>query len=792
MRFGQFFLLVLICWNVSCSLYSDDDRLNHGYPYNIGVPSILHKYDIDDPESVIKAKRVFEDNRQENDDDDIDYGTFEENESYRDYERGYSNWYLRSYDESSNGYQDNKICETNDCHNAAAEIKNGLDTSADPCQDFDQFACGGWRSRNPIPKSQSQWTQFMKLWHHEETLLKDVIERQANSSENSSAALIYSWYSSCLNETERKQSGDKPLLGLILELGSSSVITPFTWFPFGWMFVDHVVLLNRLAIHPFFLVTPRNDLLNSSRVLLTFSPSKTLLGSPNFYFGKGTYYKDVRYAYIKLMIHLIIKLRRSFGMDRINSVYSFRNQIANIFKLEYYIARVLYSKKKTTYHIMSLNRLQREIPWFPWKLYIHKLYFNVKQKKPITGNEMIAIFRLNVLKKITRILKLTPKSIKANFLMWNIAYQFTGDISADYETVRHRFVVAMYGDRQRKARWRECVSSTSAALSMAVGKLFVEETFDEHSKMRAEKIIEDIRQQLIKDFENISWMDKDTTKNAEEKAKAILKNIGFPKFVLNETLVRYYYAGMSFHPEKFLNNIILRRLIISHNTLTSREVKPDRQRWSMAPQQINAYYSQEFNKIVFPAGILQPPFWHASYPMSIQYGGLGFVVGHEISHGFDVNGMHYDKNGNYIGWWTNSSKNAFKLKSHCLSGQYSNYTVFGKNINGVTTLGENIADNGGIRLAYKAYKEWKKNNGTNEKTLPGLPFSHDQLFFLKGAQLWCANIRKKVALNMIDTDPHTLKMFRIIGPFSNSVAFSKAFKCPSGSRMNPVKKCRVW
>ncbi|XP_028418606.1 neprilysin-4-like [Dendronephthya gigantea] len=781
MRFYQLFSVILICWNVRASLDSEGSGINHGYPYNIDVPSVLRKYDIYDTGKSIEAKRASDESQQSEEDDETDYGTYEHAESHRDYEREYLNWNWRSYDQSNVYQARGKTCKTKECYSAAEEVKSGLDMSIDPCQDFDRFACGGWRSHNPIPKSQSQWTQFTKLWQQEEALLRDLIERQANSSANSSAALVYAWYSSCLNETERKKSGDKPLLELILQLDSCPLISPSTWSPHRWSFVDHFVWLNRLAIHPFFF-----------KSIVDAESFADVVGVSRFLHRQWNILQRSAKSIHQNDDSSFLKLRESLGLSHINSVYSFRNMIVNILILESNIAKVLLRWKMPTYQKMTLNRLQREIPEFPWKLYIQKLYSNITQKKPITGDEMIGVSKLGALKRIAHILRFTPKSIKANFLMWNIAYHFSGDISSDYEIVRHRFVVAMYGNQQRKARWRECVSSTSAALSMALGKLFVEEHFDMHSKNRAEKIIEDIRQQLMKDFENISWMDNTTTKNAKEKAEAIVKNIGFPKFILNDTLVGYYYSGMSFSPEKFLRNIIVRRIVISRNTLMSREIKPNRARWSMAPQEINAYYSQEYNKIVFPAGILQRPFWHASYPMSMQYGGLGYIVGHEISHGFDVSGMHYDKNGNYISWWTKSSKYAFLMKSLCLRDQYSNYTIFGKHMNGIATLGENIADNGGIRLAYKAYQKWKKDNGSDEQLLPDFPFTNEQLFFLKGAQMWCANIRKKVALNMIDTDEHTLKMFRIIGPFSNSEAFSKAFKCPPGKRMNPVKKCRVW
>ncbi|XP_046850701.1 endothelin-converting enzyme 1-like [Xenia sp. Carnegie-2017] len=794
MSLGGFIFIVLLWWKVtnsSASVYNSK-LVENDYPYNIKDNSASHQYDIDDPESSRNAreKSFPEISQTKLKNDNVDYGTYEQTSRYqqREYERGYSSWLLRTYDDSS---EDKNTCKTKDCQTVANEIRNSIDMSVHPCEDFDKFACGGWRSLNPIPESQSQWTQFTKLWKHEETLLRDLIQRQENSSANTTSSLIFAWYTSCLNETERKRNGDKTLLKLIAELGSCPILTRSSWCAQNWSFVNRLVQLNQISIHPFFLLMPRDNLVNSSQILLTLSPSKLLLESENFYLGKGSYHSSVFKAYTKLMIELILKLRGSLRFHDIASLLNFRNQIANMLRLEIFMAKIWKSTSKFVYAIISLNRLQREIPWFPWKYYILRLYSGINLAKPITGDEMIAIYKLDAIKKIAWLLKYTPKSVKSNFLIWNAIFSFTGVIGPDYENVRHQFIVAMYGNQKRKERWRECVSSTSAALPMALGKLFVKEKFDENSQKAADRIIEGIRQQLIKDFNDISWMDEITTKKAKEKAEAIVKNIGYPQYVLNETLLSKKYDGMSFNG-MFLVNILQRRKIISRNTLKLREKEADRKRWSMSPQEINAYYSPQYNKIVFPAGVLQPPFWQASFPMSMQFGGLGFIAGHEISHGFDVTGMHYDKYGNFIAWGTNSTSKAFMEKSTCLSKQYSNYTIFGKHINGIKTLSENIADNGGIRLAYKAYEEWKNKTGLRDTLLPGLRFTSDQLFFLKGAQIWCANVRKKSTLNMIDIDPHTPKIFRIIGPFSNFEKFSEAFNCSLGSRMNPEKKCRVW
>lgn len=772
-----FLYVLLIVVPVDSSLYGirDQDDQNE-YPYNVELPSILHKYEFDNDPDMARQKYYADDK------DDIDYDTFEENENPRDFERGFPDWLYENNEDNSAG---KNVCDTKACHKIAAEIRSNIDASIDPCEDFDKFACGGWRKQNPIPKANAEWTKFLKLWESEERILKNEIERQAKSPENSSGLLMYNWYTSCMNQHHAEKQTTAQFLRLIAKLGSCRLINHF-WFPFGWSLVNNMVLLNRLSIHPFFLVQPGNDLVNSSQVFLQVTPSKLVLDSLSFYLQPGKYYNEVRRAYLKMMIKVMDKL----SPFRMNPLH-FAQEINNVYRLELLLAKAKLSSKFTTYQRMTLRQLQWEIPEFPWRTYILKLYYKIPQKKIITGDEIIAVSNKNILRKIAIILRLTSKSTLANYLIWNVASTFSTVVSPDYGSIYHVFLEAIYGNYKRKERWRECVASTSKALSMGVGKLFIEEKFDDHKIKKAAKIVEDIRQQMIKDFDKMAWMDTKTKKNAKEKADAMLKNIGYPKFILNETLVRMYYRGMSFEPKNFLLNILRRRIVVSYNTLCSREIKPDRARWSMAPQQINAYYSLNYNKIVILAGILQYPFWKKEYPMSMQYGGIGFIIGHEISHGFDNKGMHFDKYGNYHTWSSNSSFVEFNSRSRCLVDQYSHYKIFGKNINGKTTLGENIADNTGVKLAFKAYQNWLKNNG-EDMTLPGLPFNSNQLFFLKGAQMWCANIRRKSTLNSIDTDVHTPKMFRIIGPFSNFNEFSNAFNCSSKSRMNPEKKCSVW
>lgn len=308
-------------------------------------------------------------------------------------------------------------------------------------------------------------------------------------------------------------------------------------------------------------------------------------------------------------------------------------------------------------------------------------------------------------------------------------------------------------------------------------------------------MIHDIRQVFLTNLNKVEWMDEETKEKAKEKAQAIRENIGYPDYLTNKTALAMMYKGFEIKKDNYFQNMV--ETFKFYNLKNYKRLgKPvDKGRWGMTPPTVNAYYSSTDNKIAFPAGILQRPFYDHRFPNSLNYGGIGMVVGHEITHGFDDNGRQFNKDGNLARWWSNKSIAAFKNKTACLEKQYSGYKFHGKNLKGIQTLGENIADNGGIKQAFQAYQNWKERsrNGHPEPPLPGLEnFSDEQIFFLGFAQIWCSKYRYEAALSQINFGVHSPGKFRVIGSLSNFDEFSKAFSCKKGSPMNPEKKCIVW
>lgn len=304
-------------------------------------------------------------------------------------------------------------------------------------------------------------------------------------------------------------------------------------------------------------------------------------------------------------------------------------------------------------------------------------------------------------------------------------------------------------------------------------------------------MLEDIRAAFIAELPNLSWMDDQTRVVAEAKARAVVSHIGYPAYILNNTRLSDLYAGYPVNDSYYFINVVRRRAYKLQQNLATLGKSYNKNTWIVTPATVNAYYSPSRNRITVPAGILQSPVYSNKYIRVLNYGAIGAAIGHEFTHGFDNIGGRYDKDGNLRQWWSDHILQNFNNKSRCLVDQYANYTYFGLNLRGYQTLSENIADNGGIGQAYRAYQAYIKANGP-EKRLPGLSLTNQQLFFTAFARVWCTVDTEHYGKNYVMVNRHSPPKFRVLGALRNSPQFADAFNCPIGSTMNPARKCRVW
>ncbi|OXB63145.1 hypothetical protein ASZ78_000377 [Callipepla squamata] len=651
----------------------------------------------------------------------------------------------------------------------AARIIENMDTTAEPCDDFYQYACGGWLKRNVIPETSSRYSNFDILRDELEVVLKDVLDTPS-SGDIAAVQKAKTLYRSCVNETIIDSRGGTPLISLLANLSDWPVATNNWESSYGaaWTAESAIAQLNsrygKKVLINFFVGT---DDKNSTAHIIHIDQPGLGLPSRDYYECTGAY-QEACSAYVDFMISvakLILQERKiSFNETQISE------EMKRVMDLEKEIANA-----------------------FNWSKFINNIMSTVQID--VENTEDVVVYDPEYLTKLKSVLnKYTPRELQ-NYMIWRFIMDLVNSLSRNYKDTRNAFRKALYGTTSETAVWRRCANYVNGNMENAVGRLYVQEAFAGDSKHVVEEMIADIRSVFIETLDELTWMDAETKKRAEQKAMAIRERIGYPDEIMtDDNKLNSEYQELNYKEEEYFENIIQNLVFTQKKRLKKLREKVDKEEWISGAAVVNAFYSSSRNQIVFPAGILQPPFFSASQPKSLNYGGIGMVIGHEITHGFDDNGRNFNENGDLVDWWTEESARNFKELSQCMVYQYGNYSwdlAGGQQLSGINTLGENIADNGGVRQAYKAYENFVKKNG-KEKLLPGLDMNHQQLFFLNFAQVWCGTYRPEYAVNSIKTDVHSPGKFRVIGSLQNSPEFSEAFSCTTKSYMDPAKKCRVW
>ncbi|CAB0034664.1 unnamed protein product, partial [Trichogramma brassicae] len=478
---------------------------------------------------------------------------------------------------------------------------------------------------------------------------------------------------------------------------------------------------------------------------------------------------------------------------------STRKKMQNIIDFETKIAEITTPQEERRdeekmYNLMTLQELQEKAPFFSWLKYFQNATSLLN--KTISNQMKVVVYAPDYLRKLTELVrdyKKTDekKTILNDYLVWQTVRTLTSCLSKPFRDAYKGLRKALIGSEGHEEQWRFCVNDANNVMGFAIGAMFVREVFHGKSKPMAEEMINEIRSAFTKNLKNLDWMDAETRKSAEQKANAITDMIGFPDFILNPSEIDDGFKNLQINPnEYFMNNIRINVFTLKKN-LEKLDQPVNKTSWIMTPPTVNAYYTPTKNQIVFPAGILQSPFFDMKNPSSLNFGGMGVVMGHELTHAFDDLGREYDLNGNLHQWWNNATIDRFKNRTECFVDQYHNYEIEGRRVNGRQTLGENIADNGGLKAAYHAYLA-KHKNMDDLLSLPGLDLSHEQLFFVNFAQVWCSAATTEAVSLQIEKDSHCPAKYRVIGPLSNLEEFSREFNCPKGSRMNPIHKCEVW
>ncbi|HKI86525.1 MAG TPA: M13 family metallopeptidase, partial [Thermoanaerobaculia bacterium] len=512
---------------------------------------------------------------------------------------------------------------------------------------------------------------------------------------------------------------------------------------------------------------------NPRRNIAQFAQGGLGLPDRDYYVSKDPKKKAIleKYpAHIATMLSLIGESKAE-AAKHAKEIVAFETKLAEVSK-----PRDQLRDPDKNYHKIDRAGLEKLSPELPWKAFFDATgYPEIKDINVVTPK---------FFQKLNVILAETNPAVLREYLRWHLAQSKSSALSDPFVNASFDFYgKLMRGQEQIEPRWKRCVDYTNRALGEAVGKVYVKQKFPGESKAKAEEMVRDIEAAFESNLPQLDWMDAATRKKAEEKVAALANMIGYPNKWRD-------YSSMTVVPDNFFADSVAASEY-SFNREAKKIGNPvDRSEWFMNPQTVNAYNDPTQNEIVFPAGILQPPFFNKDFPAAMNYGGIGAVVGHELTHGFDDQGRKFDAEGRLREWWSPTVAKKFEKRAECVRNQYSSYEVEpGVHVNGKLTAGENIADIGGLKESYVAFQNYQKRHG-DKREIPQL--TNDQLFFVAFAQNWCSLATPQVLRMQVTVDPHSPTEFRAIGAVSDNPYFAKAFNCKAGDPMVPKNQCVVW
>ena len=650
--------------------------------------------------------------------------------------------------------------------------KTAIDVAVDPCSDFYQYACGNWKKQNPIPADKTRWGQFQLLHDRNSYLLYQDLKKAADQPKSALQTKYGNYFAACMNVDLANRLGAKPLapeLDAIAGLKDKKQLAAFD-----------VKASHDFAAPYVYRLDVSQDQKDSSKQILETDQGGLSLPDRDYYLNDDDRTKQLRQKYVAHMTKMFTLLGDSpeQASAEANDVLRIETALAKGSQ-----ARVDRRDPANVYHIMSVDELQALSPDYDWKQYLAGQGFG--QVKTLN------VVSPNFVKAWNSLIETESISAIQHYMRWRALHRSAALLSQPFADEDFLFFSkTLNGQDQPTPRWLRCTNATDAALGEAVGQDWVKQNFPPEAKAKMDKLIDALEKALAEDIHELPWMSEPTKQQAEAKLKAMERKIGYPEKWRD-------YSTLTVKRDDPVGNLD-RAVRFERAWNFGHYGKPvDKSEWDMTPPTVNAYYNGEQVNINFPAGILQPPFFSDKIDPAVNYGGIGVVIGHEMTHGFDDQGAQFDLKGNLNNWFTKEDLDQFHQRTACLADEYSGFQpVAGTNLNGRLTLGENTADNGGLRIAFRALEETLKSEGAAVE--PGYVdgkrdgYTPEQRYFLGFAQVWCENTREESARVRAKVDPHSPGQFRVNGSVQNFPEFGKAFGCHVGQPMMPEKTCRVW
>jgi putative endopeptidase len=643
-----------------------------------------------------------------------------------------------------------------------------MDLSVKPGDDFYEYASGTWIKENPVPVKETRWGSFNVLRDFNINAVKGLLEDAAKDKSAPAGSVrkrTGDFYTAGMDSVSIEKLGYKPIKPDLVKIEQIKDLSGL---------INEVTYLRTAGIaSPMFGFSISQDRKNATKYLTQISQGGTTLPDRDYYLKDDARSKKIRDAYVIYMTTLfkLVDNTESTAKEKSSWILDIEKQLANA-----QMSRVEMRDPYKTYNKFTVAEFSAKTPNLNWSAILPKL--------KVTGQDTLLVSSPDFLISLDGKLKSIPLTHWKAYMEWNVLKNSAPYLSSPFVNANFAFNQAQTGQRVQTPRWQKMSSLTDGSIGELLGQLYVAKYFKPEAKARMTELIKNLRTAFEIRIKNLDWMSPETKEKALDKLHAFTPKIGYPEKWKT-------YTGLTITPTTFYKNVINSN-IWDYNEMIDQLGKPvDRKKFGMTPPTVNAYYSPTMNEIVFPAGILQFPFFSPDADDAVNYGGIGAVIGHEMSHGFDDSGSKYDKDGNLRNWWTEQDVKKFNAKTGALGAQFDAYAVLDTvHVNGKLTMGENIGDLGGLNAAYTAFKLTKQGQ-SNEK-IDG--FTPDQRFFLAWAQVWRGNILAESAAQLIKTDPHAPGPFRTIGAPVNMDAWYEAFDVKPGDKLykKPEDRIKMW
>ena len=644
-----------------------------------------------------------------------------------------------------------------------------IDRSVDPCVDFYQYACGNWIKSTEIPADQSRWGGFSEVRERNRSIEHDILEKAAagGAGRDGIDQRIGDLYGSCMDEKAVNAKGVAPLqpeLDRIAAVKDKGAL------------IDELAHLNLVGGTSLFSFYSSSDLHNADQVIANIDQGGLSLPDRDYYI------KDDNAKMKEMRQHLVEYVTQTFTLAG-QTPQQAADSAQTVLRIETSLAKAAMDRTarrdpKNLDHKMSRDEAVALGPNF----YLNR-YFTAVGAPNFT---QLNVTNPDFFKQVNSVLESESLDSLKTYVSWHVLNSAAPWLSQPFVDANFKFQQTLNGQKEIQARWKRCVSLTDRQLGEALGQRYVELTFGADARQRMLKMVDALEKSLDEDVHELSWMSDETKKQAKVKLDAIRNKIGYPDKYRD-------YSSVVIKRDDLLGNVARATEFESKRDIAKIDKPLDRKEWGMTPPTVNAYYNASFNEIVFPAGILQPPFFDNAMDDGVNFGAIGLVIGHELTHGFDDQGRKFDPQGNLHDWWTEQDGKEFEKRASCVADEYSNFVaVDDLKLNGRLTLGENTADNGGARIALAALERMIADDKTGKEGQKIDGYTPEQRFFLGFGRVWCEKVRPEQARVWVVTDPHSPGKYRVDGVVQNMPEFQKAWGCKAGQPMVAENACHVW